>query len=131
MLFRDVTGAGGRGSINCAHLSGGSSPRTDYAGPSWAPGALLSSPPLPGPEWGSEGAGPHGSAPDSATPPDHADDLAADSPAGFAAGNVGGLPGDAGVGGRDSAFSVSSARERSLYPPPPLSMPLRTSRGET
>ena len=30
MLFRDVTGAGGRGSINCAHLPGGSSPRADY-----------------------------------------------------------------------------------------------------
>ena len=101
MLFRDVTGAGGRGSINCAHLPGGSSPRADYAGPSGAPGALLSSPPSPGPEWCSEGAGPHGSAPDSATPPDHADDLAADSPAGLAAGNVGGLPGGAGVGGRD------------------------------
>ena len=93
------TGAGKRGSMNFAHLPGGSSPRADYAGPSGAsPGALLSS---PRPEWGSEGAGPNGSAPDSATPPDHADDLAADSPTGFAAENVGGLPGDAGVGGRD------------------------------
>ena len=117
MLFCHVAGAGGRGTVNRADVPRRRSPRPGCARTPGAAGAIFSPPPASGPEWGPQGAGRRGPAPDQASPPYHSSDPAPDAPTSHPSAGDGQLSGDDAVGSRDRLLLRFLSRRRNHRPP--------------